>query len=65
MIPETPGADGRFAFVDESGVLPGSRQRFFALGLLKLEDTSALTERVHAIAQRAAGRLTKLTRRFE
>lgn len=39
--------------MDESGILGGESQRFFALGLLKLEDTAALGEAGHRVLDRA------------
>lgn len=39
-----------FGFIDETGVLSNSKQqRFFALGLLKLENTSALFESIQKL----------------
>jgi hypothetical protein len=44
-----------FVFIDETGVLSKANQRFFGLGLMKLNDTAPLTELVHAIFQRVQG----------
>ena len=54
-----------FAFIDETGVLGPSSQRFYGLGLLKLEDTAPLTEAVHRTYQRVRGRLGRTSVGFE
>ena len=48
---------GSFVFIDESGVLGTGAQRFFGLGLLKLQDKAPLTEAVHTEYQRVRGAL--------
>ena len=54
-----------FAFIDETGVLGPGSQRFYGLGLLKLEDTAPLTEAVHRTYQRVRGRLGRTSAGFE
>lgn len=54
-----------FAFIDETGVLGPGSQRFYGLGLLKLEDTAPLTEAVHRTYQRVRGRLGRTSVGFE
>ncbi|MBN1823837.1 MAG: DUF3800 domain-containing protein [Endomicrobiales bacterium] len=50
-----------FGFIDETGVLhSSSNQRFFALGLLKCEDTSALYEEMRVLKNRAEAKLDLL-----
>ena len=47
-----------FGFIDETGVLhSASDQRFFAIGLLKCEDTSALYEELALLKNRAESKL--------
>jgi len=47
-----------FGFIDETGVLQGtSGQRFFALGLLKCEDTSKIYESLQMLKNRAEAHL--------
>ena len=47
-----------FGFMDETGVLhSASDQRFFAIGLLKCEDTSALYEELRILKNRAESKL--------
>ncbi|MBM3146280.1 MAG: DUF3800 domain-containing protein [Actinobacteria bacterium] len=41
------------AFMDESGVLGGAAQRFFALGLMKTTHTGPLSDAAHRILDRA------------
>ena len=53
------------AFIDEAGVLGPGSQRYFSLGLLKLQDTAALTEAVHLKYQRVRGRLGAASAGFE
>jgi len=53
------------AFIDETGVLGPSSQRFYGLGLMKLEDAAPLTEAVHRTYQRVRGRLGKASVGFE
>ena len=54
-----------FAFIDETEVLGPSSQRFYGLGILKLEDTAPLTEAVHRTYQRVRGRLGRISAGFE
>lgn len=47
-----------FLFIDETGVLSRDRrQPFFGLGLLRTADTAALSAELHALLQRARGRI--------
>ncbi|WP_457636648.1 DUF3800 domain-containing protein [Oceanithermus sp.] len=47
-----------FLFIDETGVLSrDKRQPFFGLGLLRTADTAALSAELHALLQRARGRV--------
>ena len=47
-----------FGFIDETGVLHNDAdQRFFAIGLLKCEDTSALYEELRTLKNRAESKL--------
>ena len=47
-----------FGFIDETGVLHNDPdQRFFAIGLLKCEDTSALYEELRTLKNRAESKL--------
>lgn len=49
-----------FGFIDETGVLSHDpEQRFFAIGLLKCEDTSALYEQMHILKTKAEAKLDK------
>jgi hypothetical protein len=54
-----------FAFIDETGVLGPGSQRFYGLGLLKLDDTAPLTEAVQRTYQRVRGRLGRTSVGFE
>lgn len=47
-----------FGFIDETGVLyHDTDQRFFAIGLLKCEDTTALYEQIHILKTKAEAKL--------
>ena len=47
-----------FGFIDETGVLHNDPdQRFFAIGLLKCEDTSALYEELRMLKNRTESKL--------
>jgi hypothetical protein len=47
-----------FGFIDETGVLHSDpAQRFFAIGLLKAEDTSALYEELRILRNRIESKL--------
>lgn len=49
-----------FGFIDETGVLHNnSEQRFFGIGLLKCEDTSALYEELRILKNRVESKLKK------
>jgi hypothetical protein len=49
-----------FGFIDETGVLHNnSEQRFFGIGLLKCEDTSALYEELRVLKNRAESKFKK------
>ncbi len=49
-----------FGFIDETGVLYNDpEQRFFGIGLLKCEDTSALYEELRILKNRVESRLNK------
>ena len=50
-----------FGFIDETGVLtPSADQRFFALGLLKIEDTSKLYAQIFLLKNRAYSRMIQV-----
>jgi len=54
-----------FGFIDETGVLPkNSRQRFFALGLLKVQDTAELYQKVFILKDQVRYEL-KYNKEFE
>ena len=47
-----------FGFIDETGVLYHDKdQRFFAIGLLKCEDTTALYEQIHILKTKVEAKL--------
>ena len=41
------------AFMDESGILGGSTQRFFSLGLMKMQMTGPFSDAAHRVLDRA------------
>lgn len=54
-----------FGFIDETGVLTSqSDQRFFALGLLKIEDTSTLYEQLAILKNQCESKIS-LDRKFK
>lgn len=54
-----------FGFIDETGILKNSNQPFFALGLLRLKDTSMLLQEIMSIKARYKGILNANNENFE